>query len=271
MRIEWIHHLFSRDTARYPWHPKAVYMPDAAHLSADPLADYIAYLDQHQIDRAVLVHPEPYGDDHRLVLDALQRSPDRFRATCLFYPKDLDAQRKLVDLAAQEHRIVALRFHAHRGKEQYLDSFRDTGVRNLWQKAAELGLLIELHIGPDYAAQARDLIEAYPQTPVIIDHLGEPQFGRIPEFAHMLALAECPNVYMKLSCYEYIADANDAPLYLSAQRFTQQLARAFGPQRLVWGGTVPALIPAHLPNYTPADHAAILGGNLQRLAFSAVM
>lgn len=263
MRIEWIHHLFSSDTVRYPWHPKAVYVPDAAHLVSDPLAAYIRYLDAQHIDRAILVHPEPYGDDHRLVLAALAREPDRFRATCLFYPHDPDAPRKLADLLAQEKKIVALRFHAHRGKTQYLDSFRDAGVRKLWEAAAALNLMIELHIGPDYAEQARELIVAHPATPVLIDHLGEPQFGRIPEFANMLALAELPNVYMKLSCYEYIAD--DGPLYLSAQRFTQQLARAFGPQRLTWGGTLPELVAAHLPDHTAADHADILGGNLQRL------
>lgn len=263
MLIEWIHHLFSADTQRYPWHPNAVYIPEPQALDPDPLRAYINYLDTQQIDRAILVHPEPYGDDHSLVLDALTREPNRFRATCLFYPKDPDAPRKLVDLVAREPRIIALRFHAHRGKEQYLDSFQDAGVRKLWQQAAELNLMIELHIGPNYAEQARELIAAYPNTPVIIDHLGEPQFGYIPEFANMLALAELPNTLMKLSCYEYIAV--DEPLYLSAQRFTQQLAVAFGPARLVWGGIVPALVAAHLPNYSAADHANILGGNLQRL------
>ena len=30
------------------------------------------------IDRAVLEHPEPYGDDHRLVLNCPRREPDLF-------------------------------------------------------------------------------------------------------------------------------------------------------------------------------------------------
>ncbi|HXF63128.1 MAG TPA: hypothetical protein VNK95_15995 [Caldilineaceae bacterium] len=57
----------SGDTARYPFHPRAVYRPGADRLSPDPLADYIGSLDARGVDRAVLVQPEPYGDDHRLV------------------------------------------------------------------------------------------------------------------------------------------------------------------------------------------------------------
>ena len=89
--IEWNAHMFSRDTDRYPFHARAAYTPDPADLAADPLADYLARMESEGIDRAVLVHPESYGDDHRLVLDCLQREPDRFWGTCLYYPADPDA------------------------------------------------------------------------------------------------------------------------------------------------------------------------------------
>ncbi len=129
MIVEWNAHMFSRDVARYPFHAQAAYRPNTSRLDDDPLAAYLTRMEEVGIDRAVLVHPEPYGDDHRLVLDCLAREPDRFRGTCLFYPKDPDAPHKLAELVAREPRIVAIRFHAHRGKEQYLDSFADAGVR----------------------------------------------------------------------------------------------------------------------------------------------
>src|SRR3712207_4807137 len=119
--VEWNAHIFSADTERFPFHPRAVYTPNASRLSNDPLAVYLQRLDEEGIDRAVIVHPEPYGDDHRLVLDCLQREPERLRGTCLFYPDDPEAVSKLRALVKQEPRLVALRFHAHRGKEQYLD------------------------------------------------------------------------------------------------------------------------------------------------------
>lgn len=261
MIIEWIHHLFSSDTQRYPCHKRATYIPQNTH--ADPLTHYLQHMQANGIDRAVLVQPEPYGDDHSLVLDALRRDPNRFRATSLFYPDDPDAPAKLESLLKQEPRIIATRFHAHRGKTNYFANFDDAGVCALWAKAAALGLIVELHIGPNFAEDARHLIEAYPDTPVLIDHLGEPQFGTISEFANVLALAELPNVFMKLSGIEYIAP--DAPMFLSVARFMRQIADAFGADRLVWGGEPPAVIRAHLSHWPQAGVDKVLGGNLQRL------
>ena len=263
MIIEWNHHLFSSDVQRHPWHKNAVYIPDVSHQHADPLADYLQHMQAQGIDRAVVVQPEPYGDNHSVVLEALKREPDRLRASSLFYPKDADAPAKLETLVKHEPRIIATRFHAHRGKEMYLDSFNDAGVRALWAKAAELGLIIELHIGPNYANDARSLVEAFPETPVLIDHLCEPAYGTIAEFANVLALAELPNVIMKLSGIAHIA--LDAPAYTSAARLTRLIADAFGPDRLAWGGEPPSVIRAHLSHWPKADVEKVLGGNLQRL------
>lgn len=261
--IEWNAHIFSGDTERYPFHPRAVYTPNAARLSPDPLADYLKRLAGEGIDRAVIVHPEPYGDDHRLVLDCLKREQGRLRGTCLFYPDDRDAVSKLRALVAQEPRLVALRFHAHRGKEQYLRSFDDEGVRAQWAAAAELGLIVELHIGPNYAAQAEARIREFPGVPVLIDHLAEAKLGTPVEYADVLALAAHKNVYMKLSGINHFA--SDAPLYESAQRFTRQVADAFGPDQLVWGSGTPKIVDAHLAHWSETDRAKVKGGTLARL------
>jgi predicted TIM-barrel fold metal-dependent hydrolase len=263
MIVEWNAHMFSRDLARFPFHPQAAYRPDASRLDEDPLAAYLARLETAGIDRAVLVHPEPYGDDHRLVLDCLARAPDRFRGTCLFYPKDPDAPAKMAELVAREPRIVAVRFHAHRGKEQYLDSFADPGVRALWRQAAALRLIVELHIGPNYAAQAGEAIRAYPEVPVIVDHLAEPKLGNAVEFADVLELSRFGNVYMKLSGLNHFA--TDAPLYTSALPFTRRVVEAFGPDHLVWGSGTPEIVDAHLAAYPEADRAKVKGGNVARL------
>lgn len=263
MIIEWNHHLFSNDTSRYPWHPRATYIPDEANQHDDPLAAYLQRMRDQGVDRAVIVQPEPYGDDHSLVLDALSREPDRLRASSLFYPKDPDAPRKLEALVKRQPCIVATRFHAHRGKEMYLDSFRDGGVGALWEMAAELGLIIELHIGPNYVEQVRELIGFFPHTPVLIDHLCEPAYGTIAEYADALALAELPNVTMKLSGIDHIAD--DAPLFTSVRRLTKLVADTFGSDRVAWGGESPQVIRAHLSPWSEADVAKALGVNLAKL------
>lgn len=263
MIIEWNAHMFSADRARYPFHPRAAYRPGPGTGTPDPLADYLARLDAEGIDRAVLVHPEPYGDDHRLILDCLKREPERFWGTSLFYPRDDDAPDKLRALVREEPRIVATRFHAHRGTSAYFESFEEPGVRRLWETASDLGLIVELHIGPNFGAEVARVIRDTPGVTVLIDHLAEPDMGTPVEYADILALAQHDAVYMKLSGLAHFA--KDAPLYLSARPFTRLVIDAFGPDRLVWGGGTPGIVDAHLDRESNADREKVKGGNLARL------
>ena len=263
MIVDWNVHMFSRDRERYPLHPRAAYTPRDAMLVADPIADYLARLDAEGIDYGVLVQPEPYGDDHRLVIDCIARDPQRLRGTAFVYPDDPDAPQKLVALAWREPRIVAVRFHALRGKDHYLTSFGEPGVRAIWQRAADLGLLIELHIGPNYAANLAAVLPRYPQIPVLIDHLAEPGAGTAEEYEDVLGLATFDNVYMKLSGLPHFA--KDAPLYPDALPLTRRVADTFGPDRMVWGDGSPAIVDTHLAHLPEAERARVKGGNLARL------
>ena len=256
--------MFSSDTKRFPFHSRATYKPDAATFPADPLATYQRHLKEFGIDKAVVVQPEPYGDDHSLVLDCLRRAPaSQLKATSLFYPKDPAAPKKLAALVKKEPRIVATRIHAHRGKEMYVESFSAPYVRALWKQAADLGVIMELHIGPNYARQAGAAIRAFPGCKVLIDHMAEPKLGNPYEFADVLELAKLPNVYMKLSGVDYIA--TDKPYFESVRPFTGRLIKEYGPDRMVWGGGSPRIVDVHMQGYSAADIAKVKGGNLQKL------
>ncbi len=261
--VEWNVHFFSSNTEKYPFHRDATYTPDASRLPEDPLKTYLAHLDKEGIGRGVVVQPEPYGDDHSLLLDCLEKEPDRLRGTSLFYPKDSKAPLKLASLVKAHPEIVATRFHAHRGKESYLDTFADPGVRALWKQAVDLGIIIELHIGPNYAQQVKKVIEAFPGCKVLIDHFAEPHMGDAVEFANVLALAELPNVYMKFSGLNHFA--SDGPDYLSAKPFSKQVFNAFGPDKMVMGGVSLSTIEAHMENYSNAEKAKVTGENILKL------
>ena len=260
MIVEWNHHVFSPDTEAYPLHERASYRPDMSRFPADPLGAYLQHMQAEGIDRAVVVHPEPYGDDHRMVLECLERAPDILLGTSLFYPRDADAPGKLADLVAQQPKIISTRFHAHRGKATYLDSFADGGVRALWERAVDLGLIIELHIGPDFAGQVAQALRDIPETVVLIDHLAEPHWGSGVEFADVLELAQFDRVYMKLSGLNHFAQ--DAPLYESARAFTRRVIAEFGPNRMVWGSGTPRIVDAHMPEYSAEERARVKGLNL---------
>ena len=264
MIIEWNAHMFSSDTERYPFHLRAAYVPGESSRSPDPLADYMKRMKVEGIDRAVLVHPEPYGDDHRLALDCVARHPDLFRTTALFYPKDRDAPQRLEKLL-REHRgtIVAHRFHAHEGKRSYFDSFADQNMHDMWVVAGEAGVVNELHIDSSYAAQAEQLVRRYPQYPVLIDHLAEAKYGSAPQFADVINLATYDNVYMKLSGINHFA--SDGPLYESAIPFTRWVADTFGQDRMVWGSGTPAIVDTHLGHWSEDARDRVKGGNLKGL------
>jgi predicted TIM-barrel fold metal-dependent hydrolase len=262
--IEWNQHMFSSDITRFPFSPRGTYKPDVARLSADPMADYQAHLKEFGIDRALFVHPEPYGDDHALVLDCLARtSPRQFKGTSMFFPKDDDAPAKLEALVKKEPRICSTRFHLHRGNTHYFTSFTEPGVRALWKKAVDLNLVVELDLGPNYARDAGAAIVAFPGCKVLIDHMCNPKTGMIWEYGDVLDLAKYPNVYMKMSALGYMAD--DKPDYESLTAFTRRVIKEFGPDRMVWSGDSPHIADVHMKGYSPSDIAKVKGGNLQRL------
>ena len=263
--IEWNQHMFCSDTARFPFSPRGTYKPDASRLSPDPVADYLARMKAVGIDRALFVHPEPYGDDHTLVLDCLARtSPAQFKATSMFFPQDADAPAKLEALVKAHPRICSTRFHLHRGNTHYFTSFADPGVRALWKKAVDLGLVVELDLGPNYARDAGAAIAAFPGCKVLIDHMCNPKTGMIWEYGDVLDLARYPNVYMKLSELGYMAP-DDKPDYASLIPFTSRVIKEFGPDRMVWSGDSPHIADVHMKGYSAAEIAKVKGGNLQRL------
>jgi predicted TIM-barrel fold metal-dependent hydrolase len=264
MIVEWNHHLWSRDTDSYPFHPDARYHPHPDKRSDSPLADYERRMDRHGIDRAVLVQPEPYGDDHSLLLECVSRAPSRFRATSLFYPGDPDAPAKLERLVAEHgDLVIATRFHSD---EYYMDGFADDGVQALWEAASELGLIVELHLTPPYAEGAGRLVRDYPETPVVMDHLAEPQDGNAVEYAHVLDLAQYDNVYMKLSGLNHFS--NDPPLHESVRPFTRRVIDAFGPERLLWGYGTPQIVDVHMDGYTEDERELVKGDNAYELGWT---
>ncbi len=262
--IEWNTHMFSSNVQKFPFSPRGTYKPDASRLQADPLVAYIAHMKEFGIDKAMFVHPEPYGDDHTLVLDCLDRTPpSQFKGTSMFFPKDADAPDKLAALVKKQPRIVSTRFHLHRGNTAYFDSFVEPGVRALWAKAVDLGLVVELDIGPNYARDAGAAIAAFPGCKVLIDHMANPKTGTSWEFSDVLELAKYPNVYMKLSGLDYIS--TDGPTYESLIPFTSRIIKEYGVDRVVWSGGTPRIADVHMKGYSAADIAKVKGGNFQRL------
>ncbi len=247
---------------RFPYHPDAPYTPAAA---ATP-EHLLACMDAAGVDSAVVVHPEPYGDDHRYLEHCLTVGKGRLKGTCLVFPDKPDAANKLKALAKAVP-LVAARIHGY--NPDRLPPFGTPELRAFWKLVGELGLAVQLHFEPRWAEGFEPLIKEFKDVPVLVDHLGRPFQGGPKEHDRVVGWAALPNVAVKLSA---VPDRNVYP-HRDPAKVIRRLADAYGPDRLLYGGGFSAAatgptyraererIAGHLAHLSEADRAKVLGGN----------
>jgi predicted TIM-barrel fold metal-dependent hydrolase len=233
-------HLFAGDETRFPYSPLS-YKP-----KPNPVEQYVRFASELGIDHSIIVHPEPYQDDHRYLEYSLTREPSKgfFKATCLFDPIDPKTPERMKALVQRNPgRIVAIRIH-----EMHLAGtpstttgairdrdLKDPQMTKTWQAARELGIGILVQLIPYYAPQIRELAVKFPKTPVILDHLARPKQGTTAEYDQVLRLADLPRVYIKFSRTGLAAASRQPFPYVDAKPLVQRVHAAFGADRMIWG------------------------------------
>jgi predicted TIM-barrel fold metal-dependent hydrolase len=263
-------HLF--DPARFPYAPQAPYKP-----AAYTLEDHLKVVEAAGLAHSIIVHPEPYQDDHRYLeyCFAHEPRPGYFKGTCMFDPLREDTPRRMRALAERwPKRIVALRIHEvsmtpETGGPIRNRDLTDPRMLSCWQAVASMGMAVQMHFIPAQAPKIGALAAKFPETIVILDHMGRPGQGSEKEYEEVLKLAELPRVILKYSNWgEYKGDL---------RLLTRRIYDAFGPQRIVWGmlGSTPeeyrkqaARFDELLAFASESDRASIRGGNAQRLFFA---
>ena len=224
------------------------------------------------VDDAVVVHPEPYQDDHAYLEHCLDDGSGKLKATCLFFADRPDSLARMADLVRRRpDQIVAARIHAY--APDRLPPFGRPELTAFWKRVGELGLAVQLHFEPRYAPGFEPLIQAFPEAMVIVDHMGRPFQGTPEEHAVVIGWARYPNTIMKLSALpekEQYPHRDVAPV-------VKRLADVFGPDRLIYGGgydaeaTGPsyrayrARAVSYLTHLGESDQMKLTGGNAARL------
>jgi predicted TIM-barrel fold metal-dependent hydrolase len=229
-------------------------------------------MDGAGVDFAVVVHPEPYQDDHRYLEHCLGVGGERLKGTCLFFadrPGSVDSMPGLV--ARNPGKIVAARVHAY--APDRLPPFGSKELRDLWRTATELGLAVQLHFEPRYAPGFEPLIQEFADTTVVIDHLGRPMQGTIAEHDVVVRWSRFDNTVMKVSS---IPEQNRYP-HRDVRPVIRRLTDAYGADRMIYGGGFGAdadggsyrayrqRVSDLLGHLSAADRAKILGGTAARL------
>ena len=263
-------HLF--DPARVPYAPLAPYRP-----APYTLEEHVKLVEGAGLAHSVIVHPEPYQDDHRYLEYCFAHEPASgyFRGTCLFDPFREDTPARVAELMKRwPKRIVAMRIHAVSMTPEATGPIRNRDLKDArmfacWKALAGLGVGIQMHFIPGQAANIYALAAKFPQTTVILDHMGRPGDGTEEQYAQVLKLAELPRVVMKFSNW---------PAYKGdLARLTRQIYDVFGPDRMIWGmlGNTAEDYRRQsqrfdeLLAFAPASaRPKIRGGNAQRLLFS---
>lgn len=261
-----LHCFAGKADAKFPYHANAPYQPAAA---ATP-EHLLKCMDGGGVDFAIVVHPEPYQDDHRYLEHCLAVGKGRLKGTCLFFAGDDKAAGRMAELVKRVP-IVAARIHAY--APDRLPPFGKPELRALWKSAAELGLAVQLHFEPRHAPGFEPLIEEFADTTVIIDHLGRPFQGTPAEHEKVVRWSRFKNTVMKISA---VPKTTDYP-HRDIAPVIRQLTDAFGPDRLIYGGGFSAdatpesyrgereRIRGLLTHLPPVDQAKVLGGTATKL------
>ena len=268
-------HLF--DPARFPYHPSATYKPPAITHEA-----YLRFAQEAGIAHAVIVHPEPYQDDHSYLEFCFDQDKRRFfKGSCLFDIVDPRTPGRMEALARKwADRIVALRVHAFTpkgGEFQRAGSIRNRDLDDpqaavAWDAARKLGLAMQFHFMPHHAAGIEKHLRRRPDTKVVLDHLGRPKQGTPEDWEGVLRLARYKNVYFKFS--NLGENSKEGHPHADLRPLVRRAWEAFGERRIVWGyfGTnmdeyrkYSELVDFHFDFATPEQRAMIRGGNAARL------
>jgi len=200
----------------------------------------IDHMDRNAVAQALLVQIKGYYDN-TYQFACVRRYPGRLRsvvAVDLSQPAAATELERLVDQGACGVRI------SPDGRSPGADPLA------IWRKAAHLGLPVSCggaraqFADPAFAT----LIEALPNLPIIIEHLGGITWAdgdaTEPERERIFALARYPNVYMKIHGLGEFLPRNmpvttPFPFDPTGLTLLERAYTAFGPARLLWGSDYP--------------------------------
>lgn len=152
---------------------------------------------------------------------------------------------------------------------------------DFFKVAADLRLIASIACQPHHHRYLRKVAERYPSVPILCHHMSQLKASEGPPYKDLkqvLASAELPNIYLKLSGFAYLSEPDrnwDYPFWDTLWVYRAAYER-FGT-RMVWGSDYPVVtrymthkqsleaFRTHCTFMSDEAKAEILGGTLQRL------
>lgn len=266
-------HIYDPDETRYPMIDKPYRPPTgcghAQHLQRERHA--------HGIHRVVLVQTgSAYRWDNRLLVDTALELREWATGVCNLDPESADSVAAVSDMVRTGN-VRALRL------ETTADGrYEHEGARRLLSAARDLGIVICAHLRPQYLSELDQLLQEFPDVPVVLDHSAYPDGAEGPDsdtVRAVIELASHTNLHTKLT-FLVTGSAQDWP-FVDTQAIARRILDVFGPERCLWGSGFPcelwmrgkATYGQHLAlvrdemGLSPTECAHVLGGTAMRLFF----
>jgi predicted TIM-barrel fold metal-dependent hydrolase len=268
-----------------------IWTPDVAHY---PLAKGFAVADMKPpsftaeellaqcrpagVGRVNLIQMSYYEFDNSYMLDMIKLYPDRFVGTGIvdpLAPRPDEAMRALLPKGVRAFRIAPN--YSRLPPARWLEP---PGYASMFAAAAATGQALSCLIDPDAFPEVDRMCRRYPDTTVIIDHLGRIGVDgtvKANEVDALCALARHPKVLVKVGAF--YALGKKKPPYLDLGPLIRSVVDAFGAKRCMWESDCPfqvdrdkysdsvALIREGLDFLTPEDRQWMLWRTAEHALF----
>ncbi len=260
-------HVWTNDPA-FPW-PAQTANPPREDRTPEML---LQLMETHGVEKTVLVQVIHYRWDNSYVAHCLRQYPDKFMGVGRVNPEDPEAPDHL-RMWTEEHGLHGVRLSPSREPGQ--DWFTGPLMPPLFARAQDLEVPMLILTGPRRLPDLERLVRAHPDLDVVIDHMADVHPDD-PEGIGMLAgMARYPRVFVKIS-HTWSISSQSYP-WRDTHGLVEQVYRAFGPQRIMWGTDWPVclaraeygqtleVVRDHMQFISPEDLEWVLGKTVLRL------
>jgi predicted TIM-barrel fold metal-dependent hydrolase len=253
-------HIWTPDLAHYPL--AAGFKPADMQPRSFTAEELLATCRPAGVGRVNLIQMSYYEFDNRFMLDMIKLYPERFVGTAIVDPLAADPGRAMRELAPRG--VRAFRIQPVYGKQPSEHWLEPAGYAAMFATAAQTGQALSCLIDIGGFPEIDRMCERFPDTAVIIDHLGRIGAGAVgairdADVDAICNLARHKKLFVKIGAF--YALGKKTPPYLDLAPLIKRVVQAFSPRRCMWESDCPFQIVKH--RY--ADSIALIRDHLDFL------
>lgn len=220
----------------------------------------ISLMDQHGVEKAVLLQGSFYGFQNDYTYEAAQKYPDRLIPCATFDPFCKQAT-LLLNRFLVERDIFVIKFETSSGGGLmgYHNDFAIDGevFSSIFETIAKAGATLVLDIGSPGMASFQpeavaNVARKYPQMNIVVCHLLAPRLGDEEALKKGLQQLALDNVWLDLAAIPWNVEPEQYP-YPTGIRYVELAKSIVGADKLIWGSDVPSPLTrdsyVHLMDY----------------------